>query len=82
MGAMDSRLLGARLEEICGANVADVYQFGGVWCLDIRLTTEGGAGFAKDQGIGAESALHPAIIAEGFPPIWAGLPRMARYSLI
>jgi site-specific recombinase XerD len=41
---------GARLEEICGANVADVYEFGGVWCLDIRLDNRGKDGSLKNLG--------------------------------
>ena len=65
---------GARLEEICGANVGDVYQFGGVWCLDIRLDNRGEQGSLKTRASERKVPLHPAIIAEGFLQYVAGLP--------
>jgi integrase len=59
-------LTGARLDEICGANVADIYEFGGVWCLDIRLDYRGDDGSLKTAGSERKVPLHPALIAEGF----------------
>jgi integrase len=66
---------GARLEEICGANVADVYQFGGVWCLDIRLDNRGQKGSLKNLGSERKVPLHPAVIEEGFLQYVAKLPK-------
>ena len=57
---------GARLEEICGANAADVYEFGGVWCLDICLDNRGKDGSLKNLGSERKVPLHPAIVDEGF----------------
>jgi integrase len=68
-------LSGARLEEICGANVADVYEFGGVWCLDIRLDNRGRDGSLKNIGSERKVPLHPAIIKEGFHRYVGGLPK-------
>jgi integrase len=66
---------GARLEEICGANVADVYEFGGVWCLDIRLDNRGKDGSLKNLGSERKVPLHPAVIEEGFLAYVGGLPK-------
>jgi integrase len=66
---------GARLEEICGANVADVYQFGGVWCLDIRLDNRGQKDSLKNLGSERKVPLHPAVIEEGFLQYVAKLPK-------
>jgi integrase len=66
---------GARLEEICGANVADVYQFGGVWCLDIRLDNRGQKGSLKNLASERKVPLHPAVIEEGFLQYVAKLPK-------
>jgi integrase len=66
---------GARLEEICGANVADVYEFGGVWCLDIRLDNRGKDGSLKNLGSERKVPLHPAVIDEGFLGYVAKLPK-------
>ena len=66
---------GARLEEICGANIADVYEFGGVWCLDIRLDNRGKDGSLKNLGSERKVPLHPAIIEEGFHRYVRGLPK-------
>ena len=66
---------GARLEEICGANVADVYEFGGVWCLDIRLDNRGKDGSLKNLGSERKVPLHPAVIEEGFLKYVAKLPK-------
>ena len=66
---------GARLEEICGANVADVYPFGGIWCLDIRLDNRGESGSLKNKGSERKVPLHPAIIEEGFLKYVARLPK-------
>jgi hypothetical protein len=49
-GAVDRGFTGAPLGEICGAHVADVYEFGGVWCLDIRLYNRGENGSLKTEG--------------------------------
>ena len=57
---------GARLDEICGANVADIYEFGGVWCFDIRLDNREGDESLKNEGSERKEPLHPALIAEGF----------------
>jgi integrase len=65
---------GARLEEICGANVADVYQFAGIWCLDIRLDNRGEHGSLKNLGSERKVPLHPAVIEEGFQKYVAKLP--------
>jgi integrase len=66
---------GARLEEICGANVADVYQFAGIWCLDIRLDNRGEHGSLKNLGSERKVPLHPAVIEEGFLKYVAKLPK-------
>jgi integrase len=66
---------GARLDEICGAYVADVYEFGGVWCLDIRLDNRGEDGSLKTEGSERKTALHPALIAEGFLDYVRSLPK-------
>jgi integrase len=66
---------GARLEEICGANVTDVYPFGGVWCLDIRLDNRGELGSLKNKGSERKVPLHPDIIEEGFLKYVASLPK-------
>jgi|SRR6516165_4481963 len=66
---------GARLEEICGANVADVYDFGGVWCLDIRLDNRGKDGSLKNIGSERKVPLHPAVIEEGFLRYVGRLPK-------
>ena len=65
---------GARLDEICGANAADIYEFGGVWCLDIRLDNRGEDGSLKNEGSERKEPLHPALIAEGFLDYWRSLP--------
>lgn len=65
---------GARLDEICGANVSDIYEFGGVWCLDIRLDYRGEDGSLKTEGSERKEPLHPALIAEGFLDYWRSLP--------
>jgi hypothetical protein len=66
---------GARLDEICGANVADIYEFGGVWCLDIRLDNRGEDGSLKTEGSERKEPLHPALIAEGFLDYVRSLPK-------
>jgi len=66
---------GARLEEICGANVADVYEFGGVWCLDIRLDNRGKDGSLKNVGSERKVPLHPVVIEEGFLRYVSRLPK-------
>jgi integrase len=66
---------GARLEEICGANVADVYELGEVWCLDIRLDNRGKDGSLKNLGSERKVPLHPAVIEEGFLGYVGGLPK-------
>ena len=66
---------GARLEEVCGANVADVYEFGSVWCLDIRLDNRGKDGSLKNLGSERKIPLHPAVIEEGFLRYVDGLPK-------
>jgi integrase len=66
---------GERLEEICGANVADVYEFGGVWCLDIRLDNRGKDGSLKNLGSERKVPLHPAVIEEGFLRYVGRLPK-------
>jgi hypothetical protein len=63
------------LEEIGGANVADIYEFGGVWCLDIRLDYRGEDGSLKTEGSERKVPLHPAIIAEGFLDYARSLPK-------
>jgi integrase len=66
---------GARLEEICGAYVADVYEFGGVWCLDIRLDNRGKDGSLKTEGSERKTPLHPALITEGLLDYVRSLPK-------
>jgi integrase len=73
---------GARLEEICGANVADVYQFGGVWCLDIRLENRGQKGSLKNLGSERKVPLHPAVIEEAFCNTWRSSRNMVPSSPI
>jgi integrase len=66
---------GARLEEVCGANAADVHEFGGVWVLDIRLDHRGDDASIKNEGSERRVPLHPAIIAEGFLDYVNSLPK-------
>jgi integrase len=66
---------GARLDEICGAHAADVYEFGRVWCLDIRFDNRGADGSLKNEGSERKVPLHPALIAEGFLDYVRSLPK-------
>jgi len=67
---------GAPLDEICGADAAGVYEFGGVWCLDIRLDNRGEDGSPKTEGSERKVPLYPALIAEGFLDHVRSLPKM------
>ena len=64
--AGESRIRTIGPATICGANVSDVYEFGGVWCLDIRLDNRGEDGSLKTGPSERKVPLHPAIITEGF----------------
>jgi integrase len=59
-------LTGARLEEICGAMVADTETIDGVTCLHIRLDHREEGASLKNENSERIVPLHPAIIAEGF----------------
>lgn len=55
---------GARLEEVCGADAADVREVRGVWCLDINSERTGRP--LKTLQAQRLVPLHAALIAEGF----------------
>ena len=71
---------GARLEEVCGGDAADIYEFGGVWVLDIRLDHRGDMASIKNEGSERRVPLHPAIIAEGFLDYVNSLPKKGPLS--
>jgi integrase len=66
---------GARLEEICGANAVDVYEFGGIWVLDIRLDHRGDDASLKTEGSERKIPLHPALVSDGFVDYVRSLPK-------
>jgi integrase len=55
---------GARLEEVCGADAADIREVRGVWCLDINSERTGRP--LKTLQAQRMVPLHTALIAEGF----------------
>jgi len=57
---------GARLEEICGAMVADVEAIDGIPCLHIRLDNRQTGASLKNDRSERTVPLHPAIVDEGF----------------
>jgi integrase len=57
---------GARLEEICGAMVADIETVNGIPCLHIRLDHREEGASLKNENSERVVPLHPAIITEGF----------------
>jgi hypothetical protein len=63
---------GARLDEIPRANIADLYELGGV---DIRLDNRGEDGPRKTEASERKVFLHPALIAEGFLGYVHSLPK-------
>jgi hypothetical protein len=63
---------GARLDGIRGANIADLYQLGGV---DIRLDNRGEDGPRKTEASERKLFLHPTLIAEGILGYVYSLPK-------
>jgi integrase len=57
---------GARLEEICGAVLADIETIDGVTRLHIRLDYREEGASLKNEHSERVVPLHPVIIAEGF----------------
>jgi len=65
----------ARLEEICGAMVADIETIDGIPCLHIRLDHRGEGASLKNETSERVVPLHSAIIAEGFLKYVAKQPK-------
>ena len=65
---------GARLEEICGAMVADIETIDGHPCLHIRLEYREAGSSLKNENSQRVVPLHGALIAEGFLTYVKGLP--------
>ena len=66
---------GARVDEICGAMVADVQSFDGVPCLHIRLDYREAGAELKTVNSERVVPLHPALLDEGFLEYVASLPK-------
>jgi integrase len=66
---------GARLEEVCGANVADIEIIDGVTCLHIWEDNRDDDATIKTENSARLVPLHPAIIAEGFLDYVKELPK-------
>ena len=66
---------GCRIDEICGAMVADIERDGDVWVLHIRLDNRDDDAELKTENAERTLPLHPALIDEGFLDYVAGLPR-------
>jgi len=66
---------GARVDEICGAMVADVEVFDGVPCLHIRLDYREAGAELKTVNSERVVPLHPALVDEGFVQYVSSLPK-------
>jgi integrase len=66
---------GCRIDEICGAMVADIERDGDVWALHIRLDNRDDNAELKTENAERTLPVHPALIDEGFLDYVAGLPK-------
>src|SRR5580704_19515897 len=72
---MDCRVFRGEARRDMRSQCRHVYQFAGIWCLDIRLDNRGEHGSLKNLGSERKVPLHPAVIEEGFLKYVAKLPK-------